>query len=185
MDNSSIESSCNRRSAGSRQGRAAVASSTHDATVSKRAARDVKRMAGMTRIGSGRLPVLMPDERTLHALLNLAKLHCTYAEFAAYFDVSIVTLRFFLSTHKKARDAVDMGRALGCIELRRAQHRLAETSATMAIWLGKQRLGQRDVLEARQVNEDGPARLASSAELEARLTQLAERLVCSSGAVIG
>ena len=39
-------------------------------------------------------------------------------------------------------------RGLGKISLRRNQWRLAEKSATMAIWLGKQYLGQRDQVEA-------------------------------------
>lgn len=33
------------------------------------------------------------------------------------------------------------------IALRRAQWRLAERNAAMAIWLGKQYLGQRDIVE--------------------------------------
>ena len=37
---------------------------------------------------------------------------------------------------------------LGKISLRRNQWRLAEKSATMAIWLGKQYLGQKDQVEA-------------------------------------
>ena len=39
-------------------------------------------------------------------------------------------------------------RGLGKISLRRNQWRLAEKSATMAIWLGKQYLGQKDQVEA-------------------------------------
>ena len=39
-------------------------------------------------------------------------------------------------------------RGLGKISLRRNQFRLAEKSATMAIWLGKQYLGQKDQVEA-------------------------------------
>ena len=39
-------------------------------------------------------------------------------------------------------------RGLGKISLRRSQWRLAEKSATMAIWLGKQYLGQKDQVEA-------------------------------------
>ena len=39
-------------------------------------------------------------------------------------------------------------RGLGKVSLRRNQWRLAEKSATMAIWLGKQYLGQKDQVEA-------------------------------------
>lgn len=38
-------------------------------------------------------------------------------------------------------------RGAGKISLRRSQWRLAEKNASMAIWLGKQYLGQRDVVE--------------------------------------
>ena len=38
-------------------------------------------------------------------------------------------------------------RAIGKISLRRAQFQLAQKSAAMAIWLGKQWLGQKDVIE--------------------------------------
>ena len=39
-------------------------------------------------------------------------------------------------------------RQKGRASLRRSQFRLAEKSATMAIWLGKQYLGQKDQVEA-------------------------------------
>jgi hypothetical protein len=40
-----------------------------------------------------------------------------------------------------------MGRERGKARLRRTQFKLAETNVAMAIWLGKQLLGQRDRIE--------------------------------------
>src|ERR1700733_10774210 len=44
------------------------------------------------------------------------------------------------------------GRAKGCINVRRAQMRLLDAgNATMAVWLGKSQLGQRDTSSIRMV----------------------------------
>ena len=53
-------------------------------------------------------------------------------------------------------------RAGGLISLRRAQFRLAETNATMGIWLGKQYLDQKDKLEVdvRKLDSDIERELA-------------------------
>ena len=61
---------------------------------------------------------------------NLCGLQCTKDEICAFFDVT------------------DKTRGLGKISLRRSQWRLAEKSATMAIWLGKQYLDQKDRIES-------------------------------------
>ncbi len=69
---------------------------------------------------------------------KLGQLQCTYAECAAFFNVSEAMLKKrkdFLSAFKKGFDS-------GKISLRRTQFKLAENNATMAIWLGKQYLGQ-------------------------------------------
>lgn len=77
---------------------------------------------------------------------KLCKMLCTEAEICAWFDVTDKTLSGwcqrtyganFSETYKKFRD-------FGKIAVRRAQLRLAEKSAAMAIFLGKQYLGQRD-----------------------------------------
>lgn len=77
---------------------------------------------------------------------RLASLQCTQVEIAAWFDASIKTLELRLSKDAALREAYDRGRAKGRISLRRHQMRMVEEgNATMAIWLGKQILGQRDV----------------------------------------
>src|SRR5208337_3813320 len=54
------------------------------------------------------------------------------------------TFEQFLREHTKARKAWERGRALERISLRRLQFLQAQTSPAMAIWLGKQYLGQTD-----------------------------------------
>lgn len=69
---------------------------------------------------------------------KLAALHCTFEEIADFFGVDKSTISRNFATE------IAKGRAAGKLSLRRSQFRLAETSATMAIWLGKQYLGQKD-----------------------------------------
>ena len=78
-------------------------------------------------------------------LEKLAGLQCTYAEIAAFFDCSELTIKRRLSD-TKYREAHERGKSKGLVSLRRSQFRQAENSATMAIWLGKQYLGQSDKL---------------------------------------
>jgi AraC-like DNA-binding protein len=70
---------------------------------------------------------------------KLAAIDCTIAEIAATLDCSRDTLE------RRFRDVIDQGREQGKVSLRRRQFELASSgNATMLIWLGKQRLGQRD-----------------------------------------
>ena len=60
-------------------------------------------------------------------------------------------------------------RGLGKISLRRSQWRLAEKSATMAIWLGKQYLGQKD-------HEEVSVAVDKAKEESAKLDRLIEAI---------
>ena len=80
---------------------------------------------------------------------NLCGLQCTLEEICGWFDVTDKTLD---SWCKRTYDAsfsevFKQKRGTGKISLRRSQWRLAEKNASMAIWLGKQYLGQRDIVE--------------------------------------
>ena len=77
---------------------------------------------------------------------ELCKMQCTEEEICAVLNVSDETLnkwckntygKTFLEVFKEKRTG-------GKASLRRSQWKLAETNATLAIWLGKQYLGQRD-----------------------------------------
>lgn len=88
---------------------------------------------------------------------NLCFIQCTLDEIAYWFRCSPDTIERwckrelncgFAETYKK----YSVG---GKISLRRAQFRMAETNATMAIWLGKQYLGQTEKQEvAVAINDD-------------------------------
>lgn len=77
---------------------------------------------------------------------NLCKYQCTLEEISGIFNCSADTIeRWCKRTYKeKFKDVYNRFAAHGKLSLRRAQFKLAEKSATMAIWLGKQYLGQRD-----------------------------------------
>ena len=92
-------------------------------------------------------PKIEIDQRQFE---NLCGLHCTEEEIAGHFACSPDTIQRwcertygenFAETYKKYS-------ALGNISLRRYQFEHAKKNATMAIWLGKQYLGQKDVIEA-------------------------------------
>ena len=77
---------------------------------------------------------------------QLCALQCTLEEMCGFFECCTDTLETWCKrTYKKNFSEVfKEKRGLGKISLRRAQFRLAEKNAPMAIWLGKQYLGQRD-----------------------------------------
>lgn len=74
---------------------------------------------------------------------RLGKIMCTEEEVANMLEVSVRTLqrdKEFCRIYKKATEN-------GKMSLRRTQFKLARTSASMAIFLGKQYLGQTDKVE--------------------------------------
>lgn len=88
---------------------------------------------------------------------KLCFLQCTLIEFEGFLDVDNVTLE------KWCKETYGMGfsevfklkRGNGKVSLRRSQWQLAQTNPTMAIWLGKQWLGQTDKQEVVvSVNDD-------------------------------
>src|SRR5579871_1354951 len=105
---------------------------------------------GGKRPGSGRKAI----EIDLHTVEKLNALHCTDPEIAACVGVSARTYR----ERKKNKDfaeVVSRGRAKGKISVRRAQVRLLEAgNATMAIWLGKRWLDQKDKTQG--MEQQGP-----------------------------
>ena len=76
----------------------------------------------------------------------LCRIMCTEEEIAGFFDCSVDTItRWCKSTYGKSfAEIFKWFSAQGKQSLRRMQFDLAKTNATMAIWLGKQWLGQKD-----------------------------------------
>lgn len=77
---------------------------------------------------------------------NLCAIQCTMKEICAVFGVTDKTLSGWCRKiyGKKFSEVFAIKRQLGFMSLRRAQFKLAETSAAMAIFLGKNYLGQVD-----------------------------------------
>lgn len=77
---------------------------------------------------------------------NLCGIQCTMEEICAVLDVTDKTLeKFCRETYGDSFSVVFREkRGRGKASLRRSQFKLAESNATMAIWLGKQYLGQKD-----------------------------------------
>src|ERR1700693_5471686 len=77
-------------------------------------------------------------------LERLSAMQCTDEEIAAWFKVTTRTIERRRKV-KRFADVIDRGRAKGGIYVRRQQLSLLEAeNATMAVWRGKQILGQTD-----------------------------------------
>lgn len=112
---------------------------------------------------------------------KLCKLQCTLEEIAGFFECSEDTIQnwckrtydeIFSVIHKKYS-------AGGKTSLRRYQFNLAKTNASMAIWLGKQYLGQTDKIELGAVDEDKSIKIemVSPSEADAeRVKKIREKL---------
>ena len=99
---------------------------------------------------------------------NLCGLQCTLLEICDFFDVEDDTLN---SWCKKTygttfSEVFKLKRGKGQISLRRMQWKLAEKNASMAIFLGKQYLGQKDVIINENKNLPKVAELLSKIESE-------------------
>ena len=80
---------------------------------------------------------------------KLANIQCTQEEIASFLEISVRTLQRdeeFCRIYKK-------GQENGKMSLRRMQYKLAEKNTAMAIFLGKQYLGQRDNVEVKSPEE--------------------------------
>lgn len=80
---------------------------------------------------------------------KLCGLQCTKQEVCCWFDVTDKTLeRWCKEVYKRGFSEVfAQKREIGKISLRRSQFQLAKKSASMAIFLGKNWLGQKDSIE--------------------------------------
>lgn len=98
-----------------------------------------------------------PKEIDQKQFENLCGLQCTLEEICGWFDVTDKTLDSWCKRTYNASfsEVFKQKRGAGKISLRRSQWRLAEKNATMAIFLGKQFLGQRDNVDVNVTNNDG------------------------------
>lgn len=86
------------------------------------------------------------DERDFEKLCSL---QCSLEEISGFFDCCTDTVEAWCKRtyHQSFSEVFKQKRGLGKIALRRAQFRLAEKNANMAIFLGKNYLGQTDKIE--------------------------------------
>ena len=86
---------------------------------------------------------------------KLCGLQCTKKEIASFFDCSEDTIENFC--HREYKDSFsavfNKYASIGKISLRRTQFKLAERSSSMAIWLGKQVLGQEDKIAIQTIDD--------------------------------
>ena len=80
---------------------------------------------------------------------SLCGLQCTLEEICGFFELTDKTLESWCKRTYGCgfSETFRQKRGKGKISLRRAQFRLAEKNANMAIWLGKQYLDQKDKIE--------------------------------------
>ena len=99
------------------------------------------------------------------AVEKLASIQCTQEEIASFLNLSVRTLQRddeFCRLYKK-------GQENGKMSLRRIQFKLAEKNTSMAIFLGKQYLGQKDIIETDNSKEISKVEeLLSKIEKEAK-----------------
>lgn len=97
-------------------------------------------MSGGVRPGAGRKAVPID----LIELEKLCSMGCTDQEIADWFEVSLRTIQN-RRAQRKFGDVMRRGDAKGRLSIRRAQVRQVEAgNVAMIIWMGKNRLGQRD-----------------------------------------
>ena len=128
----------------------------------------------MTEKKKGRPPIEIDQEQ----FEKLCEIQCTLEEIANVLKCSMDTVeRWCKRTYEMSfAEAFKKYSATGKMSLRRNQFKLAQTNATMAIWLGKQYLGQKDVqvLDA-TVKEETP-RIDLSQLTRAEILDLTKKL---------
>lgn len=103
----------------------------------------------------GRAPV----DLDIQQFESLCGLQCTEAEVCSFFGITEKTLAGWCDRTygKKFSQVFREKRGIGKVSLRRTQWQLAKKSPAMAIWLGKQYLGQKENREeqVQEVADDG------------------------------
>lgn len=125
----------------------------------------------------GRPRKLKADEETLKLVHGLGQIQATTKECAAFLEVSEPTFLKFRDENPSVRRAIEEGVGTGLVSLRRTQFRLAQTNAAMAIFLGKNYLGQKDLPEIviQPAFESGPSLKGLTREELRDLARLLEK----------
>jgi hypothetical protein len=114
--------------------------------------------------------VVNPD---LKQVEKLGRFQCTYEELAAWFEVNKRTVIRWME-NEAFQSAFEKGKAQGRISLRQAQVQTAlKGNPTMLIWMGKQLLGQKDVIH-QEVSGELNTTEGAREKLLTKLSTLAE-----------
>jgi len=102
-----------------------------------------------------RKPIEFTDRQWLE-FEELCALQCTQAEICEWFKITEKTLTRLLKTkyHLPFSQVFQQKRSKGLISLRRSQYQMAKTKPAMAIFLGKNYLGQKDKQELEHTIKD-------------------------------
>lgn len=106
----------------------------------------------------GHPPKLKQDETTLKTLEGLGMIHASLREAAAVLGVKHQSLVAFFKRWPEGEEAFEFGKEKGRANLRRLQFHLAQKNAAMAIFLGKNMLGQADRQEVTG-SDGGPVKM--------------------------
>ena len=123
----------------------------------------------------GRKPAIEMNEETLKIVRGAGAIHATHDEVSALLGCARSTWMEFKKNNPEAQSAYEDGLQEGKASLRRDQFKLAKRNAGMAIWLGKQYLGQRDVQYHREADWDSLTEAELEAEIEDALRELGVR----------
>lgn len=100
---------------------------------------------------------------------EMSRIQATEAEAASVLGVTLRTFREMLRVDVKAREAWESGRDEGKVSIRRKQFALADRHPQMAIFLGKQYLGQSEVQVVEHSGRDGgPIKTLDLTRLDAK-----------------
>lgn len=95
------------------------------------------------------------DEQTIKTIEGLAKIQCTQQEAAAVLGITKQTFISLMKRDPIVREKWENGLKSGKASLRRNQFKMSERNAAMAIWLGKQYLGQREPVRLYEGDDAG------------------------------
>ena len=88
-------------------------------------------------------PRLKLNDLGVEIITKLAGFMCTEEEIASFLGVTVETLHN-KDNYNTFLECIKNGQNIGKVSLRQNQFNLSKTNPTMAIWLGKQYLGQKD-----------------------------------------
>lgn len=107
----------------------------------------LKLPALVTKNKGGRPHKLIPNDRTLELVRTIAGFQSTTREAAAHLKVAHQTFLDFKKQNPEVNAAWETGKQNGLMSLRVNQFKLAQRSPSMAIFLGKNYLNQRDIFD--------------------------------------